>query len=125
MSVALVPVAIFTTLMLMAALHGLAASGHFPRETRLVSMRQGAGPALLWASIILVLACLLVGVFAAWHLIPWYAAVIGGGGGILVAPLVLRMFSDRFVDGIGSLILFAAVAACLAAAMLWLTQRSA
>ena len=124
MSVALIPAVTFTMLMLVAALHGLAASGHFPRETRLASMRQGAGPALLWASIVVVLACLLIGLFAAWHLIPWYAAVIGGGAGILVAPLVLRVFSDRFVDGISGLVSFAAAASGLAAVMLWLMQRS-
>ena len=50
-------------------------------------------------SILIVLACLVVGLFAAWRLIPWYAAVISGGGGILVAPLVLQWFPDRFVDG--------------------------
>ena len=110
MSIAPVPLALFTMLMLVISLHGLTASGHFPRETRLPAMAMGAGPAVLWLTILIVLACLMVGLSAAWRLIPWYAAVIGGGGGILVAPLVLQWFPDRFVDGKRGLISFAAAA---------------
>ena len=113
MPIAVIPLALFTTLMLVVSLHGLAASGHFPRETRLPAIASGAGPAVLWLTILLVLACLVVGLFAAWRLVPWYAAVIGGGGGILVAPLVLQWFPDRFVDGKRGLISFAAAALLL------------
>ena len=110
MSVTIIPLALFTMLMLAVSLHALTASGHFPRETRLSAMAAGAGPAVLWLTIVTVLACLLVALFAAWRLIPWYAAVIGGGGGILVAPLVLQWFPDRFVDGKRGLLTFAAAA---------------
>ena len=113
MSIAAVPLALFTMLMLAVSLHGLTASGHFPRETRLPTMAAGAGPAVLWLTILIVLASLLVGLFAAWRLIPWYAAVIGGGGGVLVAPLVLQWFPDRFVDGKRGLLSFAAAALLL------------
>ena len=113
MSVALVPLALFTMLMVVISLHGLTASGHFPRETRLPAMAAGTGPAVLWLTILVMLTCLLVGLFAAWRLIPWYAAVIGGGGGILVAPLVLQWFPDRFVDGKRGLLTFAAAALAL------------
>jgi hypothetical protein len=110
MSIPPVPLALFTLLMLAISLHGLTASGHFPRETRLPAMRTGAGLSALWLSILIVVGCLGVGLFAAWRLIPWYAAVIGGGGGILVAPLVLQWFPDQFVDGKRGLIAFAAAA---------------
>jgi hypothetical protein len=120
MSIAIVPLALFTMLMLAISLHGLTASGHFPRETRLPAMASGAGLAVLWLTILIVLACLLAGLFAAWRLIPWYAAVIGGGGGILVAPLVLQWFPDRFVDGKRGLISFAAVALLLSLLLLLL-----
>jgi hypothetical protein len=113
MSIAPLPLVLFTMLMLAASLHGLTASGHFPRETRLPAMATGAGRAVLWVTIVTVLACLLVGLLAAWRSIPWYAAVIGGGGGILVAPLVLQWFPDRFVDGKRGLIAFAAAALVL------------
>lgn len=113
MQIAPISLALFTMLMLVIALHGLTASGHFPRETRLPAMSGGTGSAVLWLTIAIVLACLLVGLFAAWRLIPWYAAVIGGGGGILVAPLVLQWFPDRFVDGKRGLLTFAAAAVLL------------
>ena len=113
MSILPVALALFTMLMLVISLHGLTASGHFPRETRLPAMATGTGLAVLWLTILVVLACLLVGLFAAWRLIPWYAAVIGGGGSILVAPLVLQWFPDRFVDGKRGLIAFAAAALLL------------
>ena len=113
MPIAVIPLALFTMLMLAVSLYGLTASGHFPRETRLPVMASGAGPAVLWLTILLVLACLVVGLFSAWRLVPWYAAVIGGGGGILVAPLVLQWFPDRFVDGKRGLIAFAAAALLL------------
>ena len=60
------------------------------------------------------IASLVVALLAAWRLIPWYAAVIGGGFAILVAPLVLQQFPDRFVDGRASLLSFAAAGALLA-----------
>jgi hypothetical protein len=55
-------------------------------------------------------------------LIPWYAAVIGGGAAILLAPLALQVFPDRIVDGKIALIGFAAAAAVLAALLCWLTR---
>ena len=64
-------------------------------------------------TILIVLGCVVLGLIAAWRLIPWYGAVIGGGGGILVAPLVLQWFPDRFVDGKRGLIAFAAAALLL------------
>jgi hypothetical protein len=53
-------------------------------------------------------------------LIPWYAAVIGGGLAILAAPLVLQNFTDRFVDGRGSLMSFAGAGGLLALLLIWL-----
>ena len=113
MSIAPVPLAFFTMLMLAVSLHALTASGHFPRDTRLQAMTTGAGPAVLWLTILIVLGCLVLGLYAAWRLIPWYGAVIGGGAGILIAPLVLQWFPDRFVDGKRGLISFAAAAVLL------------
>ena len=117
MSIPIVPLALFTILMLTVSLHGLTASGHFPRETRLPAMATGAGPAVLWLTILIVLGCVVAGLVAAWRLIPWYAAVIGGGGSILVAPLVLQWFPDRFVDGKRGLIAFAGAALLLTVAL--------
>jgi hypothetical protein len=55
-------------------------------------------------------------------LIPWYAAVIGGGAAILLAPLALQAFPDRVVDGKIALIGFATAAAVLAALLCWLAR---
>jgi hypothetical protein len=111
---ALVPLVLFTALLLLVSLYALSASGHFPRASRLPAMAQGSGPAILWGSILFAAACLIVALIAAWTLIPWYAAVIGGGASILVAPLVLQWFPDHFVDGKAALIGFAGGAAILA-----------
>src|SRR3979490_220086 len=86
---ALVPLAIFMALLLALALHGLSASGHFPREHRAPALSSGLGRAILYGSIAAALICLVVAIVGAWRSIPWYAAIIGGGLAILCAPLVL------------------------------------
>jgi hypothetical protein len=43
---------------------------------------------------------------------------------VLAAPLVLRIFSDRFVDGRAALVIFAGAAAGLAVLMLWAVRAS-
>jgi hypothetical protein len=120
---AIIALVLFTALMLFVSLHGLSASGHFPRASRLPGMASRTGNAVLWGSIAIAALCLVVALAAAWALIPWYAAVIGGGGAILVAPLALQWFPDRFVDGKGALIGFASAAMVLAAILWWLLVR--
>lgn len=117
---AVVPLILFAALLLVLSLHGLAASGHFPHEHRAPALASGSGAVVLYGSMALALFCLLAGLAAAWHLIPWYAAVIGGGAAILFAPLILRWFPNRFVDGWGSLLSFAAGALLLAVSLLLL-----
>jgi hypothetical protein len=117
-----VPLIIFVLLMLFATLQLLSASGHFPKTSRLPAIAQGSGPAVLWASMIVTAGSVVAGIAATWMLIPWYAAVIGGGGAILLAPLALQVFPDRVVDGRIALIGFAAATAVLAALLCWLTR---
>ena len=95
----LIPLVLFTALLLFVSLHALAASGQFPREHRAPALASGLGAFILYGTIAVAFVNLLVAFFAAWRLIPWYAAVIGGGLAILAAPLVLQRFTDRFVDG--------------------------
>jgi hypothetical protein len=116
------PLVIFVALMLCAWLQALSASGHFPKGSRLPALAQGFGPVILWASIIVTASSVIAGIAAAWTRIPWYAAVIGGGGAILLAPLALQVFPDRIVDGKAALIGFAAVAAVLAGLLCWLAR---
>jgi hypothetical protein len=114
-SVALV---LFMLLMAAVSLHGLAASGQFPREHRAAALRSAAGAAILFGSIAVAALSLLAGLFFALQTIPWYAAVIGGGMPVLFAPLLLRPLPDAFVNGRAALLLFSAAAAVTALAML-------
>jgi len=118
----IVPLIIFAALMLLTSLQALSASGHFPKASRLPALAQGSGPLVLWTSIIVTAGSVVAGIAAAWMLVPWYAAVIGGGAAILLAPLALQAFPDRVVDGKIALIGFATAAAVLAALLCWLAR---
>ncbi|HZQ12119.1 MAG TPA: hypothetical protein VFB31_04850 [Pseudolabrys sp.] len=117
----IITLAAFVALMLAASLEALSASGHFPKASRLPATAQGCGPAILWASMIATAASVIAALVAIWGVVPWYAAVIGGGGAILVAPLVLQNFPDHIVDGRAALIGFAAAAIGLAVLLYWLS----
>src|SRR5437588_3482998 len=96
---ALIPLLLFSALLLVFSLHTLAASGQFPREHRAPALMSSLGAIILHGTIVIAIACLFAALWAAWRLTPWYAAVIGGCLAILAAPLVLQQFPDRFVDG--------------------------
>ncbi len=106
-------------LLLAASLHLLSASGHFPKEVRTPEIGIGIGPILLHGTIVLVLLAVAVGTWLVWQAVPWYALILGGGIAVLIAPLILPCFSDRFVDGRPALIAFAALA-YLALGCIWL-----
>jgi hypothetical protein len=114
-----VPLLLFAGLILAAALHGLAASGHFPDRSKSPAFASAVGAIILFGSIALVLLALAGGIMAALRLVPWYAAIIVGGCALLAAPLVLRWFSDRFVDGRGAPLVFAGVSMALALLLIW------
>jgi hypothetical protein len=120
---AALPLLLFMALVLAAALHGLAASGHFPAQHRAPALTSGGGAAILYGTTAIVVVALAAGIVGAWRALPWPAAVIGGGGMLLAAPVVLRMFSDRFVDGRGAPVAFAC-AAMLATLLLWAVGAS-
>jgi hypothetical protein len=115
-----IPLILFAALLLAASLCALAASGQFPHERRAPVLASGFGATILFGSMAIAILSLLAGLFAAWRLIPWYEAVIGGGLAVLAAPLVLQQFPDRFVDGRASLLGFAGISAVLALAMVGL-----
>jgi hypothetical protein len=102
---------LFIALVLVSAMLALAASGHFPASSRDEKLRGLGGTAALFGSIVVGVVSLLAGLGAAAISLPWYAVVIGAGAAVLFAPLVLQMFSDRFVDGYGALMTFSASAA--------------
>lgn len=103
--------ATFAATVLTCALYGLAASGHFPAEHRARTLRNAPGGIVLWGTLVMtVLVAVLTARFA-WARLPWHGAVIAGGAMLLVAPLVLQRFSDRFVDGWAALLMFSGLAA--------------
>jgi hypothetical protein len=120
----LVPLVLLVALLLVFSLHTLAASGQFPREHRTPALASGLGAIVLYGTIAVAMTSLAAALLAAWRLVPWYAAVIGGGLAILLAPLVLRQFPDRFVDGRASLVSFAAAGALLALLLVWLCAEA-
>lgn len=85
-------------------------AAHFPAEARRPSLRGTAGTALIFCSSALVATSAIAGLILAYHAIPWYAAVIGGGAMILAAPYTLHPLSDDFVNGPSALIVLGALA---------------
>jgi hypothetical protein len=110
----LIPLVLFAILVLMLSLYILTASGQFPHERRAPALASSFGGAILYGTMAVAAVSLATALYAAWRLIPWYEAVIGGGLAILAAPLVLQQFPDRFVDGRGGLLSLAGAAAVLA-----------
>jgi hypothetical protein len=109
---------LYTASVALLALYGLTVSGHFPAELRAAQLKTGAGAAILWLT--LAAAC-LAAIMVAWvasPLLHWTAIVIGGGGVLLAAPLLLRLFPNWFVDGPSGLVAFAA-GAVMVALILW------
>jgi hypothetical protein len=102
---------------LLVALYGLAASGHFPAEFRSEKVQRGWGALVLWGTIIATGLAAVVALVLAWRALPWYATVIGAGAALLFAPLLLQPLPDSFVNGRRGLLVFAAGAVVLAALM--------
>jgi hypothetical protein len=111
---AVLPLVLFITLVLSAALGALAASGHFPHEHRAPSLRSGFGGLLLFGACGLAALSFIVGAVAAWRILPWPVAVIAGGAAILAAPILLRPLPDRFVNGRAALLAFSGTSVLLA-----------
>ena len=105
---------LFMALVLVLSLYWLTLSGHFPEEHRSASFQGASGQAVLWGTMLLSALITLAALALAWFRVPLYAAVIGGGLMVLVAPLLLQPLPDSFVDGKRALLSFAAVGTALA-----------
>ncbi|NJO22520.1 MAG: hypothetical protein HC868_05685 [Sphingomonadales bacterium] len=110
--------AVFVGLVLSVSLYGLTASGHFPSEHRGETLRSAGGAAVLWLTMLVCVVAVVYAVAFASRTLPWYVAVIGGGGALLVAPLLLQPLPDAFVNGRRGLVTFA-LAASVAAGLAW------
>ena len=103
--------------LLLTALYGLAASGHFPAEFRPAKLQRGWGALALWGTMLATSLAGAVALVFAWRALPWYATVIGAGAALLFAPLLLQPLPDTFVNGRRGLLVFAAGTAVLAGLM--------
>jgi hypothetical protein len=104
---AILPLVLFMALIFALSMHGLIAAGHFPREHRAPSLQSLGGTTVLFGSLLILIVCFTVATFVAWREIPWYAAIIGAGAMVLLAPLALQKFPDSFVDSRAALVAFA------------------
>ena len=102
---------------LLVALYGLAASGHFPAEFRAEKLQRGWGVVVLWGTMIATGLAGAVALVLAWSALPWHATVIGAGAALLFAPLLLQPMPDSFVNGRRGLLVFATGAVILAVLM--------
>jgi hypothetical protein len=105
---------VFMALVLVFALYGLTASGHFPGDVRPPALQSNAGRMILWSTLEIAVGVLASALLLAWRRLPLYAAVIGAGAMILLAPLLLQPMPDSFVDGRRGLLVFAALGLALA-----------
>jgi hypothetical protein len=98
--------AVYMALVLVLSLYGLTVSGHFPEEHRTQSLRTAGGRLLLWGTLVLCAVLAISALVFAWARVPIYAAVIGGGAMVLIAPLLLQPLPDSFVNGRRGLVTF-------------------
>lgn len=118
-SESILPLLLFMALVGIVSLLGLAASGQFPHENRSPALRSATGATILFGTVLVALICFGIGIAMAWRAVPWFAAIIGGGAVVLAAPFALRPLPDRFVDGRGALIVFAALGVLVTLALVW------
>jgi hypothetical protein len=113
--------ALFMAAVELLALYGISVSGHFPAEVRTAALKSGIGALTLWTTLVAAVVAAILVFAVALGKLPWTSMVIGGGAMLLAAPLLLRVFPDRFVDGLAALVVFAAggVAAALALSAAW------
>ncbi|MFM9850830.1 MAG: hypothetical protein ACKVP3_27360 [Hyphomicrobiaceae bacterium] len=106
--------AVFVALVLSVSLYGLTVSGHFPSEHRGETLHTASGAAVLWLTLLICVAATAYAVAFASRTLPWYVAVLGAGGALLIAPLLLQPLPDTFVNGRRGLVTFALAASVLA-----------
>jgi len=108
---------------LLSALYALAVSGHFPVQLRHATLQRGWGALVLWATMAVTPLAAVAAAVRGWNTLPWPVAVIGAGGALLLAPLLLQSLSDSFVNGRRGLLVFS-LGALVLAALLWLTSAT-
>ena len=109
--------ALFTAAVLVIAAFVITVAGQFPSEHRKPGFASPVGAAILWLAIAAVGASGLATIAFAWAALPWYAAVLGAGLMILIAPYILHPLPDWFLNGRTGLVVLAALAVALVGGM--------
>jgi hypothetical protein len=118
-----VALALLVACVLLSALYGLAASGHFPAQSRHATLQRGWGDLVLWGTMAATTLAAGAAAVLGWTYLPWQPAVIGAGGALLFAPLLLRRAPDGFLNGPRGLLAFS-LGALILAVLLWLTSAT-
>ena len=108
------PLAFFSATVLTLTLFLLTASTHLPAVDRHAELQGWIGKALLWGSVIVAGLAGIMTARLAWLALPGYAVVLAAGTAVLAAPLMLKPFSDQFLDSPAGLVVFAVTALVLA-----------
>ncbi len=114
-------VLVFSGLVLAITLYGLVVAVYFPKQARTVEKRDWPTRALIGITIPIVALSTVHGFGFALSRLPGPIAIIGAGLAMLVAPVVLKRFTDTVVDGRVGVVAFAGVTGLLA----FLAQRMA
>ncbi len=91
----------------------LCLSGHFPLAVQQPEFKSPAGRLLLTASVLVCALSVVLAVGFALRRLPVPSAIIAAGVALLTAPLILKQFPDRFVDGRQGLVVLGGLAAAL------------
>lgn len=104
---------IFTAMILVIAMFGLSLSGHFPLKNQKPELQDRLGRLVLIGSILVVALAAAKAMGMAIGTLPGPIAILCAGAALLAAPIVLKLFSDAFVDGRRGLIGLAVIASML------------
>lgn len=110
------PLALFFVTVLTLTLFLITVSTHLPTVDRPPELQGWTGKGPLWGSVAVAGLAVFLTARLAWSVLPGYAVVLAVGGAVLTAPLVLKPFSDRFLDGPAGPVVFAVTALALAVA---------
>ncbi len=105
---------VFSALIMALAMFGLTVATHFPIAVRAPHMQTWRAKLVIAGGMVVaaIAAALAIG-FAAERL-PAPVTIIGAGGALLAAPLMLRRVPDRILNGEAGLIAFAGMCGLLA-----------
>lgn len=105
---------VFAALILNIAMFALSLSGHVPAHQKFTGVQAWQHRALFVSCIVVVAFSTAKALGLAMGSLPAPIAIIGAGGALLVAPLLLAKLPDSIVDSRRGLVALAAIAAFLA-----------